>query len=292
MRKHELRERRLTTADGIGIAMTEAGDPAAPAVVLLHGGGQTRHAWSNAVRRLSGEGYHAVSVDLRGHGESDWSEHGDYEPDTFGRDLASIVEQLGKPAAVVGASMGGQAAIRAIAADCAGIMKALVLVDIVPRPARAGVRKVTKFMQSNLHGFANLEEVADAVAAYNPNRKRPRDTAGLLKNVRLRADGRYYWHWDPQILNMGDTEEKLDAMETGTVAAMSRVRVPSLLVRGGASDVVDNEVSEEFRRHIPDLEIKVVPGAGHMVAGDRNDAFNDAVIEFLARRHAPDSIRR
>lgn len=285
MGNSEFRERRLAAADGVSIALTEAGDPDAPAVILLHGGGQTRHAWTSAVRRLAGSGYHAVSIDLRGHGDSDWSPSGDYEPEAFGRDLASIVRQIGKPAAVVGASMGGQAAIRAIASDRSSMMKALVLVDIVPRPARAGVRKVTKFMQSNLHGFANLDEVADAVAAYNPNRRRPDDVAGLLKNVRLREDGRYYWHWDPRILNMGDTEEKLDAMEEGTVAAMSRVRVPSLLVRGGASDVVDSEVSEEFRRHMPDIEIRVVAGAGHMVAGDRNDAFNEAVIEFLSRRH-------
>jgi pimeloyl-ACP methyl ester carboxylesterase len=57
--------------------------------------------------------------------------------------------------------------------------------------------------------------------------------------------------------------------------------VPVLLVRGQRSDVVDDAGIEEFRQKLPHLEIASVAGAGHMVAGDRNDAFNRSVISFL-----------
>lgn len=283
----EVETRTFETEEGMRLAASVAGDPAAPAVVLLHGGGQTRHAWASAVRRLAAAGYHAISIDLRGHGESDWSPDGDYHPENFARDLASVLRQLEGPVALVGASMGGAAAIRAIANHNIANVAALVLVDIVPKPARQGVRKVTAFMMQNLDGFASLDDVADAVAAYNPNRPRPADVNGLRKNLREGADGRFYWHWDPKILTMGDSEEKLDEMERGTACAMERIEAPCLLVRGGQSDVVDAAVMEDFKRRIRNLEVCEVDGAGHMVAGDRNDAFNDGVIEFLKRRLPP-----
>jgi len=280
----EVQTHSFVTDEGLRLAASVAGDPEAPAVVLLHGGGQTRHAWAGALRRLAGAGYHAISIDLRGHGDSAWSPGGDYHPENFARDLASVLRQLEKPTALVGASMGGAAAIRAMANHDTENVAALVLVDIVPKPARDGVRKVTAFMMRNLDGFATLDEVADAVAAYNPNRPRPSDVNGLRKNLREGADGRFYWHWDPKILSMGDSEEKLDEMESGTAAAMEKIAAPCLLVRGGESDVVDVAVMEDFKRRLRHLEVCEVSGAGHMVAGDRNDAFNDGVIAFLERR--------
>lgn len=277
----------FTTSDGLRIAASAAGDPEGPTVVLLHGGGQTRHAWAGAVRRLAGAGYRALSLDLRGHGESDWSPDGDYHPEVFAGDLASILRRIDKPLALVGASMGGASAIRAMAHHGAEKVVALVLVDIVPKPAREGVRKVTEFMMRNLDGFANLEEVADAVAAYNPNRPRPSDVNGLRKNLREGEDGRLYWHWDPKLLSMGDSEDKLDRMERETALAMEKIAAPCLLVRGGESDVVDAAVMEDFKRRVRRLEVCEVRGAGHMVAGDKNDSFNDAVIGFLARHLPP-----
>src|SRR5690606_8456935 len=85
-------------------------DPTAPAVVLLHGGGQTRHAWGGAAAALARAGYHGVSVDLRGHGDSDWSPDGSYSFDQYAGDVRALAERFtsehGAPA-LVGASMGG-----------------------------------------------------------------------------------------------------------------------------------------------------------------------------------------
>jgi pimeloyl-ACP methyl ester carboxylesterase len=59
--------------------------------------------------------------------------------------------------------------------------------------------------------------------------------------------------------------------------------VPTLLVRGRMSDIVSEEGVRELQELVPHAEVVDVADAGHMVAGDRNDAFNDAVIEFVER---------
>src|SRR5260221_14359182 len=92
--------------------------------------------------------------------------------------------------------MGGMTAMQALAEGMNP--KALVLVDIVLRPEIEGVDRIRKFMLGNPSGFASIDEAAEAVAAYNPGRRRPENSAGALKNLRAGADGPYFWHWGPR----------------------------------------------------------------------------------------------
>ena len=275
-------ERRTFAASGNVTLVADAyGDRSAPPVVLLHGGGQTRFAWGGTASELARAGFYAVSVDQRGHGESDWAADGDYALTAFAADLGVVADALTlrtvKPA-VIGASLGGMAAILAEGEREGGIASAIVLVDIGVTAQKEGVARVLGFMQSGRDGFASLDEVADAVAAYLPHRRRPKSIDGLAKNVRLR-DGRYYWHWDPRFLEgrgHADMERRLGA-------AAAKIRVPTLLVRGRLSDVIDEADAREVKRVIPHSELVDVRDAGHMVAGDDNDAFTSAVTSFLAR---------
>lgn len=270
---------RIPVAPGIEIAADVAGPRGAPTVILGHGGGQTRHSWDKAEQQLAGAGYFAINYDLRGHGDSDWSKDGDYSLESRADDLAAVAGQGSRPFALVGASLGG---ITAMVAASRGLEPAaLVLVDIVPKMSQKGVAKITAFMTGNPDGFASLEDAADAIAAYYPDRPRPKDLSGLHKNLRLGADGRYRWHWDPSWMHSprGDPRFLLDMMDEADWTD----RVPTLLVRGMKSDMVDDDGVEDLRRRIPELEIADIRGAGHMVAGDKNDEFNVAVIEFLAR---------
>ena len=260
-----------------------AGNPDSPAVVLLHGGGQTRHSWSAAVEPLREAGYFVVNVDLRGHGDSGWSPDGQYSATRFAGDLRTVMVDIAGPAAWVGASMGGMTAMQALAEGMHP--KALVLVDIVLRPELEGVDRIRKFMLGNPSGFASIDEAADAVAAYNPLRRRPGNPAGLLKNLRLNADGRYYWHWDPRVLSR-ESDALLREFKQIAEVVRASVRVPTLLVRGAASDVVSDAGVAALREVMPHVEVFDVAQAGHMVAGDSNDLFNGAMLEFLARQFA------
>jgi pimeloyl-ACP methyl ester carboxylesterase len=266
---------------GVTLAGDAYGDPSAPPVILLHGGGQTRHAWGGTAAALGRCGRHAIAIDLRGHGDSDWASDGDYSLEAYAADLRAVAGGFAERPAVVGASLGGMAALLAEGEGQGGVASAIVLVDVTPRVQPGGVERIISFMTSNPDGFATLEEAADAVAAYVVHRPRPKDLNGLRKNLRLGDDGRYRWHWDPRMMT-GDRRvsgtRDIDRLER----AARGLRVPTLLVRGRMSDVVSEEDARAFLTLVPHARYADVSGAGHMVAGDRNDRFTDAVVEFLS----------
>lgn len=279
----QFRVERFTCTDGVEIVADVVGAPHLPTVVLAHGGGQTRHSWNGAMRALAKNGYRVVNYDGRGHGDSSWSPSGDYGLDQRVFDMHAVVREARGSVALVGASMGGATAMKLVSEGYRPA--ALILVDIVPRPEKAGVDRIIAFMRAHPDGFASVEEAADAVAAYNPDRPRPKDNSGLHRNLRQGPDGRYRWHWDPRIVLR--TEETERAEVELALPGLSQAReTPTLVVRGLRSDVVSDASVEHFQTILPQLEVFHVPGAGHMVAGDRNDAFNSGILDFL-HRHMP-----
>jgi pimeloyl-ACP methyl ester carboxylesterase len=258
--------------------------------LLLHGGGQTRHAWAKTARRLAEAGWRVVAVDQRGHGDSEWAEGGAYAFPDYAADAAAVARQIaydhGRAPVAIGASLGGVASLLALGRSQEPIFAGLILVDVVPRMDPRGVEHIQAFMGARAaEGFASVEEAADAVAAYLPHRPRPRSLEGLKKNLRLHPDGRWRWHWDPRFIH-GPRPVNTGRMKVQEelVEAAKRLAVPTLLVRGGASELVGPEAAAEFLALAPHAERADVAEARHMVAGDRNDAFADAILNFLGRR--------
>jgi pimeloyl-ACP methyl ester carboxylesterase len=263
-----------------------------PPVLLLHGGGQTRHAWRKTAEMLARMGRTAYAVDQRGHGDSEWVATGAYTFPDFADDARVLAETLtrrgGVPPVAVGASLGGIAALMAEGdaerSTHGKLFSALVLVDITPRVNLEGVAKVQGFMRAHAQeGFGSVAEAAEAVAAYLPHRPRPRSHEGLKKNLRLHPDGRWRWHWDPRFL---DGRRRVGPgggeVEQALVEAARRIAVPALLVRGASSELVQEAHAREFLELVPHASYVDVSGARHMVAGDRNDQFAGAIKDFLA----------
>jgi peroxiredoxin len=271
---------------GVTIVGDRRGDPEAPTVLLLHGGGQTRHSWGGTAAALAQGGWCAITLDARGHGESDWHDAGDYSLTAFALDVAEFARTLSSKPFIVGASLGGCAAMLLEGEVAPGTTRAIVLVDVVPLLNEEGTDRIQRFMHERLiDGFATLEEARDAIAAYNPFRPPRSDLEGLKKNLRLGDDGRWRWHWDPRFTSAGpggSGPSEITDQDRMRIACQN-LRVPVMLVRGRMSDVVTVEGVESFRSDVPDAEFVDVSSAGHMVAGDRNDAFTDAVVDFLQR---------
>lgn len=283
MTSETARRLELVGAHGNKLVADHWGDSGADCVVFLHGGGQTRHAWGGTASQVAKRGWQAVAVDLRGHGESDWTP--DYVYRDFAADVISLAGQLPPRAVFVGASLGGISVIfaqDAFSREHPGqsLCRAMVLVDIAPRANPAGVERIMTFMRSGMAGFDTLEAAAEAVADYTRERKRPRGIDGLRKNLRQLEDGRWYWHWDPRFLDVSrnPANRPIGLLEQ----AASTIKVPTLLVRGSKSDVLTEDGVDAFRRVVPHAEFVDVAGAGHMVAGDRNDAFTEAILKFLS----------
>ena len=286
---------RIPVAPDVTLVADAYGNPADPAVVLLHGGGQTRHSWDGSARSLGAAGWYALTVDLRGHGESSWSPDGDYRFERFADDVRAVTRSLPQPPALVGASLGGMASLLAVGESDETIASGLVLVDIAPRVEVAGVARIRAFMRQGLGGFPDLEAAADAIASYNPHRPRPKDLSGLRKNLRQKDDGRWYWHWDPKFMALQEPDVPgIDGIPSARMVqaerledAARRLTLPTLLVRGGSSDLLSEEGAAAMLALVPHARQVDVAGAGHMVAGDRNDRFNAAVVEFLEQTVRP-----
>ena len=249
--------------------------------MLLHGGGQTRHAWAGTAAALAAAGWYALAVDQRGHGESDWASDGDYDRLRFADDVIELSQALESLPVLVGASLGGISSLLAIHRANAPIARALVLVDIATRMEPKGLERIFEFMRAQPDGFASLEAAADAVAAYNPHRRRPADTDGLKKNLRQGDDGRWRWHWDPKFIEQKTPAEPPRQWGQLDEAAQS-LTLPTLLVRGRMSDILSEEGARTFLEQVPHAKFADISDAGHMVAGDRNDVFSAAVLAFLA----------
>lgn len=256
-------------------------------VLLLHGGGQTRHAWDSTGERFARAGIRAISLDARGHGKSEWVQTGHYRFSHMADDLEVIAEKVAAQhgsVVSVGASMGGLTTML-LNERKPDLFTANVFVDITPRMRESGVSRIMGFMaEKSADGFANVEEAADAIAAYMPHRPKPKNLSGLAKNLRQREDGRFYWHWDPAFASgpnsiVADGQGIQDHFERGCMA----VTCPTLLVRGAQSDLVDEENVAHFRSLIPHADYVDISNAGHMIVGDRNDVFTDTVLTYLER---------
>jgi pimeloyl-ACP methyl ester carboxylesterase len=272
--------------EGVHLVADVRGDPDAWPVLFLHGGGQTRFAWGRTAEILAQEGWRTVALDQRGHGESDWAPNGDYSFTSFCADTVAVCDELGKPPVLVGASLGGMAAMLAEGTSDRTVSSGLVLVDITPNSNPEGIERIRTFMESGLDGFATLEDAAAAIASYTPNREKRVNPDGLKKVLRQR-DGRWFWHWDPAFIGRGRTEVVPNRLAGLLDVAMNNIHVPTLLVRGLLSDVVTQEGADELVAKIPGAEVVGVEGAAHMIAGDKNDAFTDAVVSFLDQRIRP-----
>ena len=280
-------ERQVFTGfEGVRLVADVRGDPDAWPVLFLHGGGQTRHAWGKTADAVAAEGWRAVTLDLRGHGDSQWAPNGDYSFTAFCADCVAVVDQLGRPPVLVGASLGGMSAMLAEGTSDRTVSCGLVLVDIAPKVNGPGIDRIRTFMQSGFDGFDTLEDAAAAIAAYTPQRNKRTNPAGLQKVLRER-DGRWYWHWDPRVISQGRTEVPPDRLSGLLDVATTNIHVPTMLVHGLQSDVVTQEGVDDLLARIPGATAVGVDGAAHMIAGDRNDAFTTAVLDFLVGRIRP-----
>lgn len=269
-------------ADGIMLTADAIGDPSAPPVLFLHGGGQSRHSWRQAARRVAAAGYQGITLDLRGHGDSDWASDGAYGLEVMAGDLRQVLRTFDRPVALVGASRGGQVALVAAAAERERT-RLVLLADVAPHIDRQGVAPIRRFMEQSIGGFQDVEAAAWALATL-PNRGRPADAGTLARALRRQADGRFYWRWDPRMALPGftDAEQETALMEQ----AAASVRCPVLLVRAGLSEVLTDAGVASFRRLTPQLQVTTAAGVGHMFTTDQNDIFADALLDLLATDHA------
>lgn len=270
--------------DGAKLAANVFGPEEGSPVVMLGGLGQTRHGWTRAAERLGERGWRAITLDIRGHGESEWSPDGDYGYARTAGDILAVIKGLDRPTALIGASLGGKISLVAAAQGGPKRVRALVIVDTVPRTNPAGVAEVTQVLHPPLEGFASLDDAAAELARIRGQEPMPGAGERLRRNMRVDEAGRWHWHWDPAWMDRGQGIGIAAATDFLEEMA-ARLDVPVLLTRGELSQVVSEEGLAAFRALVPQVQVETIAGAGHMIVGDLNDAFADAALAFLERTH-------
>lgn len=268
---------RLTGADGLAIAAEAFGGQSDAPVLFLHGGGQSRSAWRCAARALANKGYYGVTLDLRGHGDSDWAPDGNYAFDRYVGDLVAIIDRLDQPAILVGASLGGHISL-ITAAERPDLVRALSLADVTPWLDEDNADGLRAAMLRSAEGFDTLAAaaaMADALRGVSTQG----DPERLRRHMREGVDGRFYWRWDPRFLKNVFVKH---GGEGGLFSrAAMRLQVPTLLMHAQFSTVVTLDQVARFREVLPSLRYERIDGVGHMVSGDDNDAYLPALSRFL-----------
>jgi pimeloyl-ACP methyl ester carboxylesterase len=247
------------------------GTASAPPVLLLHGGAQTAHSFDEVAPTLA-KHHHVVSLDQRGHGDTDWAPR--YRRDDFTADVDRVLDHLGwDDAAIVGMSLGGLNAI-SYAATRPARVRALVVVDVVPSVAPEGREAIAK--QLSVHEFASFDDAVAMAHGFNPRRTIENISERLGHSMREFADGRWRYKFDPGLGgDSGDIERLWSQVRL--------IRCPTLLVRGAESPILTLEGTARFLATVSGSRAAEVPGAGHSVMGDNPAGFLAAVAPFLAR---------
>jgi pimeloyl-ACP methyl ester carboxylesterase len=272
---------RVRAVDNVELVIEHFGDPNAPSLVFAHGFGQTRGAWSATASELADSGWHSITADARGHGDSGWLADGSYDFAQFVDDLVLVAQTMAQPPILIGASMGGLLGL--IAQAEYRPFRALVLVDVTPRWENAGVERIMTFMRAHPNGFASIDEASDVVSNYLPHRTEKKSPDRLRQLLVREENGRLRWHWDPRLLDR--VAKNSERYQGALLDAARQIDVPTLLISGERSDIVSDSTITEFLQLVPHAEHVRVAHATHMVVGDRNDAFSSAVLGFIKKFH-------
>ncbi len=271
---------RYFDADGLRMHFLEWGEPTARPIILLHGGALTAHTWDVVCLGLLPE-FRCIAPDLRGHGDSEWAADGDYSTDAHRRDLEALLAHLAIDRCVlVGNSLGGMTAIRYTAQRSATQQpQALVLVDIGPEMREAGRQRLRSFT-GGPRELDSVEEFVDRAVAFNPLRRRDVLRRSLLNNLRRLPSGKWTWKYDPNRFGRGPNGGP-PPTTAERWADVQRITCPTLVVRGGRSDMFYDEDAAKLAATLHDGRWITIDDASHTVQGDQPLALLTALRDFL-----------
>ena len=254
------RESVQVAADGQRVSALVWGD-GPPQIVFLHGGAQNAHTWDTVALAL---GRPLVAIDLPGHGRSDWRDDKAYWPAENAKAVAAAIRELAPDAAmVVGMSLGGMTAL-ALTAEAPDLVRKLVVVDVTPGVNRDKASAITSFI-AGPESFGSFDEILERTVLFNPTRSESSLRRGILHNAAERPDGTWAWRYDRFEIPEGTEIPDFG----GLWDVVSAITVPTMLVRGADSPVVDDEDVAEMQRRLPSIRVEVVPDAGHSIQGDQ-----------------------
>ena len=271
---------KFVTANGMRFHYLEWGSAANPPMLLLHGFAQTCHSWDFVALGFSDD-YRVIVLDQRGHGDSDWAADGDYSPETQQNDISAVVSEIGlEKFTLMGLSMGGRNSFT-YAANNPDRVRALVIVDAGPQNMQQGTQNIRNFVQQD-DELDSVDAFVERVLKYNPRRPPDQIRGSIMHNLKQLPNGKWTWKYDKRLRSPGRRMGSDPETEKRLWGYLEALQCPTLLVRGGASDIIAMDTADKMHAVIPNSQLSTIEGAGHLVMGDSPSGFQRAVTEFLA----------
>lgn len=268
---------RFVTVNGLRMRYLEWGGESAPPLLLLHGGGQSAHTW-DAFCLAASHRFRCIALDQRGHGDSDWSEAGEYAFADHARDIAAFVDALALGRhLVMGMSMGGVNGI-AYAAANARRLRGFVCVDVGPETQFEPVDRLMRGLVG-YRTFASPENAAARMSALGARRDPALLRETLTLNLRRQDDGTWTWKYDPRTL-IGVTARDIMDARRPLWDVLHRITCRVLVVRGGDSEIFTDADAERLAKALPHGEWVKVPRARHSVQTDNPVGLAAVVCDF------------
>ena len=270
--------RRSFSVNGMTLRALEWGHPGRPPLCFLHGGSAHSH-WFDAVVPGFVDRFHIISLDQRGHGQSDWAPDARYGTEQFASDLVGVMDQLAwERMIVVGHSMGGHNSM-GFSAWHPDRVQALCVVD--SRPSLPAER--LQAMHRRGHRGPRRHDSLDL--ALRSFRLLPAETLAapdLLEHLGREGiaerEGKFLYRFDPQC---NGARQPVDGW-----ALLADIKAPTLLVRGELSPIMPEEMAERMAVAIPNATLVTMLGVYHHLVLDAPDAFSRILDDFL--RELPD----
>jgi pimeloyl-ACP methyl ester carboxylesterase len=267
------------TLDGLALHYCEWGPAHARPLVLLHGITGHARTWDHLALALQ-PGSRVIALNQRGHGDSQWAPGGDYSVGAMAADVERLADHLGlNRFLLLGLSMGGRVAI-ALAGTHPERVERLVIVDIGPDIAPAGMERVRSMIGTAPERFTSEDEACEYVRRGNPRYNEAELRRRVAHGLTPSPDGGLAWKYDKairEVMRLGLRREAMDLW-----APLARITCPTLLVRGAESDILSPEIAKRMLASLPDGRLVEIAEAGHSVPGDQPEAFAAAVRSFLA----------
>jgi len=265
-------EDRFVTLNGLRIHYLDWGSEGKPPLIMLHGIGRVAHSFDHIAPRFQGA-YHVIAMDMRGHGDSDWSPEGAYLVEDYVKDLEAFVNRLDLHGVVLlGNSTGGRV-VQVYAGMHPERVARLVVEDVGPQRTNEIASGFARRVEQEDKGWASEDELVASLM-----RSGGRVSEELQRNYahfgsKRREDGRLVWKRDPNLVK--------GFVQTDLWRFVSKIQCPTLYILGGASSIVPPETQKQLKETLPDCKIVIMPGLGHYPHQEAPEQYIQLVKEFL-----------
>lgn len=271
-----LPEDRFVEANGMRLHYLDWGNPGKPKMLLLHGGAQSAHSWDFFALAMR-DHLHIVALDQRGHGDSDWSEAGDYDTAFHVADIDAFTDAIGFDSfTLMGLSMGGRNAY-SFTANHPEKVNRLIVVDVGPDVKAEGQAYIREFLEGT-ETFESFDWLVERVKKFNPRRPENQIRGSLINNLKQLDDGTWTWKHDRR---RGIRRDRGGEMNDAAWAELATIQSQTLVVRGAESYILSEQTANKMSQTLANGQLVEVPKAGHLVQGDNPVEFERAIRAFL-----------